>query len=85
MDYELNICSDYQDVSLMDEEELIEYGLSRMKVMLKLEQDAIGWLKERNTPFQQMVLDTAQHHVDLCEKKYGISRYDRRLRPVNIL
>ena len=85
MNDEFNVCSNYQDISIMDQDELLEYGLSRMKVMLKMEQNAIKWLKEKDTPFQQMVLETARHHVALCEKKYGISRYDRRLRSFNAL
>lgn len=74
-----NIYCDNRDTSTMAEEEFVEYGLSRMRVMLKLEQDAVGWLKAKDTPFQQKVLELARHHVEICEERFGISRYDIRL------
>ncbi len=85
MDEDYNIYSDCRDTSIMTKDELAEYGLSRMKVMLKLEDDAVRWLKIKNTPFQQMVLETARHHITLCEEKYGISRHDIRLRSARAL
>lgn len=71
--------TDIKDTEFMTEDEFVEYGLCRMRAMLKLEKMTEGWLKEKNTPFQQLVLETAHHHVDLCEKHFGISRYDMRL------
>ncbi len=85
MDDEYNIYIDRQDTSIMTKDELAEYGLSRMRMMLKLEADAVRWLEIKNTPFQQMVLETARHHVALCEEKYGISRHDMRLRSARAL
>ena len=68
------------DITNFTEDELIEYGSKRMRAMLKLERDATRWLQKKNTPFQQLILETARHHLDRCEKQYGISRYDIRLR-----
>ena len=74
-----NIYDAYEDTSQMTKDELKEYGYSRMRVMLKLERTAEEWLKERNTPFQQMVLKMAKHHVDRCEALYGIPRQNVRI------
>lgn len=65
-----------KDISLMTEDELFEYGCKRLKVMLKMERDAKRWLSIKNTPFQQHVLETAQHHVQRCVDLYGVTPQD---------
>ena len=44
--------------------------------MLLMEKDAEEILQICNTPLQRMVVETAHHHVERCEKKYGIKRQD---------
>ena len=75
-----NTYSKNSDTSKMTEYEYEDYITERMRVMLKMEKNAEKWLKQKDTPFQRLILNTAQHHVDRCEKKYGISRHDIRLR-----
>ena len=77
--YDENIYDAHEDTSQMTIDELREYGYSRMRVMLKMEQNATDWLKKRNTLFQQMVLEMVKHHVDRCEKLYGIPRQNVRI------
>ncbi len=75
-----NVYSRSSDVSKMSEYEYEDYVVERMRVMLKMEKDAEKWFKKKDTPFQRLILETAHHHVDKCEKEYGISRHDIRLR-----
>ncbi len=65
-----------KDITALTEDELFEYGCKRLKVMLKMERDAQKWLKEKNTPFQQHVLETARHHVQRCMEMYGVTPQD---------
>ncbi len=65
-----------KDTSLMTEDEFYEYGCKRLKAMLKMERAAKRWLKVKDTPFQRHVLETAQHHVQYCVEKYGITPED---------
>lgn len=65
-----------KDISLMDEDELFEYGCKRLKVMLKMERRAKKFFEQKNTPFQQHVLEMAQHHVQRCMELYGVTPND---------
>ena len=75
-----NTYSRSADTSKMSEYEYEDYKTERMRVMLKMEKNAEKWLKQKDTPFQRLIFNTAHHHVDMCEKKYGINRHDIRLR-----
>ena len=76
---DINPYKEDDDVSIMTDEEYRLYGYGRMRIMIKMEQDALMWYKKKQTPFQRLVLDTAHHHVEQCEKEFGISRYDMSL------
>lgn len=76
---EENIFSAYQDTSEMTDDEYKQYGYSCMKTMLRMERNAARRVSEKDTPFQRMILETARHHVDRCEKTYGINRQNVRI------
>ena len=68
-----------KDVNVMTEEEYTRYGRRRMKAMIRMKELSEEWLKERDTPLQRLVLQTAEHHLSRCEQMFGMSRYDQRL------
>lgn len=63
----------------LDEAAVEAYALDRMRTMLLMERAAKGQLAVKDTPFQRAVLKTAANHVERCEQRYGISRYDARI------
>ncbi len=65
-----------RDITALNEDELFEYGCKRLKGMLKKERDAQKWLKEKDTPFQQHVLEMARHNVQRCMEMYGVTPQD---------
>lgn len=80
---EYNPYIDCEDTSTMTKDELIQYGLRRLKVMLLIEQDMEEILSISDTPLYRLAVETAHNHVKRCEEKYGISRYDTRLQAIS--
>ena len=68
-----------KDVNMMTAEEFVAYGTDRMKAMVRMKQLSEEWLKQRDTPLQRIVLQTAENHLSRCEAMFGISRHDQRL------
>lgn len=69
-----------KDINTMTPEEFQRYGRNRVKMMLKMRNQAELWLQQKDTPMQRLVLQTAENHLRRAEKLFGISRSDIRLR-----
>ena len=75
---------DCEDTTIMTKDELDQYGLRRLKVMLLMEQDIEEILSISDTPLYRLAVETAHNHVKRCEEKYRISRYDTRLQAISL-
>ena len=69
-----------KDINTMTPEEFQRYGRNRVKMMLKMRNQAELWLQQKDTPMQRLVLQTAEHQLSRTEAMFGISRSDIRLR-----
>ena len=69
-----------KDINTMTPEEFQRYGRNRVKMMLKMRNQAELWLQQKDTPMQRLILQTAEHHLCRAEELFGISRNDIRMR-----
>ena len=68
-----------KDINTMTPEEFQRYGRNRVKMMLKMRNQAELWLQRKDTPLQKLVLQTAEHQLSRAEAMFGISRNDIRM------
>ena len=71
-----------KDINTMTPEEFKRYGRNRVKMMLRMRNQAEIWLQQKDTPMQRLVLQTAENHLRHAEEMFGISRADIRMRKI---
>ena len=56
-----------KEIKSMTPEEFQRYGRNRVKMMLKMRNQAEMWLQQKDTPMQRLVLQTAENHLRRAE------------------